>query len=134
MGDDQKDERVSKDALFDSIVKEAGGFYNLILSVASAFLGGSLLFLEKIAPKPVVWSLPILGLGWLALIVAIGLSAYVRLENLEAGRLALEGKYDEAKKLDRKKECCCIGMLWTLLIGVFLVAAFGLVNIIAKIA
>jgi len=125
-------EKVSKDTLFNSIVKEAGEFYNLVLTVASAFLGGTLLFLEKIAPQPVKWSLCILALGWLSLIVSIGLAVYVRLKNLESGRLALEGKYDDAAKLDRKKECHCVCMTWTLLLGVLCVAAFGMINLILK--
>jgi len=132
MTDQPPNEKVSRDTLFNSIVKEAGEFYSLVISVASAFLGGTLLFLEKIAPHPFKWSLCILAFGWLSLIMSIGLAVYVRLKNLESGRLALEGKYDEAQKLDRKKECCSVCMMWTLLFGVFCVAVFGMINLIFK--
>lgn len=132
MTDKSTNEKVSKDTLFNSIVKEAGEFYNLILTVASAFLGGSLLFLEKIAPQPVKWSFCILGFGWLSLIISIGLAAYVRLKNLESGRLALEEKYEEAKKLDRKKECCTVCMMCMVLFGVLCITIFGMINLILK--
>jgi len=124
-----KDEKVSKDTLFQSIVKEAGEFYNLILTVSSAFLGGTLIFLEKIAPNPVQCSLWVLYLGWVSLIGSIAISAYVRLKNLESGRLALEERYEDAQQLDRKKEWLSSLMTILMVAGVALITIFGIINL-----
>jgi len=128
--DSEKNEKVSKDKLFESIVKEAGEFYNLILTVSSAFLGGTLLFLEKIAPSPDRCSLWVLYSGWACLIASIAISAYVRLKNLESGRLALEQKYEEAKRLDRMKEALTIAMTIFMVIGILLITLFGMINLL----
>ncbi|MCK5240900.1 hypothetical protein KAR34_00480 [bacterium] len=133
MGKGTNGDKVSEDVIFNSIVKEAGGFYTLVLTVASAFLGGTLFFLEKIVGTPNKYSLILLGLGWMSLITTIGLSAFIRFQNVESGRLALEKKYNEAKKLDRDKEAKCILMIWTLIIGILFIAIFGIINLWIKI-
>ena len=46
------DNRVSHDAVWQSIAAEAAGFYKIITVTASSFLGGSLLFMDKFAPHP----------------------------------------------------------------------------------
>lgn len=121
--------KVSKDALFQAIVTEAGGLYKVVAVTASSFLGGSLLFIEKIAPNPVACTLWLLGLGWVLLIVSISLVAWVRLLNLDSGRLALEEKYKEASRIDKNKEKYTITAIILLAVGMALIMAFGLINI-----
>ena len=120
---------VSKDELARSVVSEAQGLHKQMLGISSAFLGGSILFLEKIAPNPEYWTLVMLIVGWLSLISSMALSIVVRLNNIESGRRALEGKYDKASELDRKKECWTKWAVGLLIAGILLIAVFGAVNI-----
>lgn len=88
-------------AILQSLTTEAGGFYGLIVTVASSFLGGSLLFLEKFALNRSLWTLALLILAWLALVAAIGCIARLRYHNLKSAKLALENRFPEASKIDR---------------------------------
>lgn len=39
---------VSRECIFNIYAAEAQGFYKLVITIASSFLGGSLIFVEKI--------------------------------------------------------------------------------------
>ena len=117
------EDQVSRKALFTAIVSEATGFYKIVTVIASSFLGGSLLFMEKIAVKPKPWTLVILAGGWLLLMASIGLIAWIRCLNLDAGQMALEGKYDEASVVDRKKRRLSIAALVALMAGMTAIMA-----------
>jgi hypothetical protein len=125
----EPNEKVSKDALFSSIVAEAQGLHRQMVTIAVTFLGGTLLFLEKIATEPTVFSMLFLILGWAALIASVALSSFVRLKNLDAGRYALEEKYDEAARIDRRKECLSIVTIWCFIAGISFITIFGIVNL-----
>lgn len=118
--------------IFSSIVTEAGGFYSAILTIASSFLGGSLLFLEKITEAPNPISLYFLGLGWICLVFSIISIIFVRRRNLDSGWLALEGKYSEAKEID--SETRTLSNISSILLGVglSLIMIFGMINVIEK--
>lgn len=88
-------------AILQSLTTEAGGFYALIVTVASSFLGGSLLFLEKFALNRSRWTLALLILAWLALVAAIGCIARLRYHNLKSARLALEERFSDASEIDK---------------------------------
>jgi H+/Cl- antiporter ClcA len=88
-------------AILQSLTAEAGGFYGLIVTVASSFLGGSLLFLEKFALNPTRWTLVLLILAWLALVAAIGCIARLRYHYLKSAKLALEDRFGDASKIDK---------------------------------
>ncbi len=88
-------------AILQSLTAEAGGFYTLIVTVASSFLGGSLLFLEKFALNRNRWMLALLILAWLALVAAIGCIARLRYHNLRSARLALEERFSAASEIDK---------------------------------
>lgn len=124
---------VSKDAVFAAIVSEAAGFYKLVLTVASSFLGGSLLFLDRIATHPSARSVWILGLGWVCLIGAIVTVAVVRRRNLESGYLALEEKYEEARDIDKSTRKWSTLALVSLSFGVFFLMGFGIMNFVKAI-
>lgn len=125
----ESNEKVSKDALFASIVTEAQGLHRQLVTIAVSFLGGTLFFLEKIAAEPTVLSMLFLILGWVALIASVALSSFVRLKNLDAGRCALEEKYDEAARIDRRKECLSIVTIWCFVAGISFITIFGIVNL-----
>ncbi|TET39224.1 MAG: hypothetical protein E3J72_00855 [Planctomycetota bacterium] len=125
-----ENDNVSREALFAAIVSEAAGFYKIITITGSSFLGGSLLFMEKIAPNPKMWTLWYFLLpSWLFIIASIGIVIYVRRKNIESGRLALEGKYDEATEIDRQTAFWSTTSMIALLVGMLLLLLFGLINI-----
>jgi hypothetical protein len=124
-----EDEHVSKDAVFSSIVSEAACFYKMIVAVASSFLGGSLIFMEKIAPDPSTFSLVVLGIGWLALMASIALVATVRRLNLESGWRAMGGNYDEARRIDKKTRSRSKWSTRLLILGMSAIMVFGVLNI-----
>jgi hypothetical protein len=123
---------VSDDALFDAIVTEATGFYNMLLAVASGFLGGSLVFIEKIAPSPPRWSLAILGIGWASLLFSLMVIIWVRRQNLESGKKALEKDYSSAKNIDQKKDKLTTWATILLALGVSSLLLFGMINLYHK--
>ncbi|MBI5710345.1 MAG: hypothetical protein HZC42_08590 [Candidatus Eisenbacteria bacterium] len=94
---------VSRETIFRVLATDADGYYKLVLTVASSFLGGSLVFLEKFLPHPTALSLAFLSVGWASLVTSIGLIANVRLRNLQSGAFALENKITEAQALDLVK-------------------------------
>lgn len=120
---------VSKNVLFQSIATEAGGFYGLVITVASSFFGGTLLFMDKLATDPVRCPVLLL-LGWIALVASIALIGWVRLANLISGRLALEDEHDDARRLDRRKERAAFWGLGMLTAGMILILLFGFVNLV----
>jgi hypothetical protein len=88
-------------AILQSLTTEAGGFYTLIVTVASSFLGGSLLFLEKFALNRNRGTLLLLILAWVALVAAIGCVARLRYHNLRSARFALEERFSDASQIDQ---------------------------------
>jgi hypothetical protein len=117
---------IRREAVFNSVVSEAAGFYRVIVTVASSFLGGTLLFVERIAPTPRPFWLVVLGVGWLCLIASITAAVtWVRRLNLESGHLALSGQYDGARRIDHRSRrwssvaagCLAVGMLLVSLTG-----------------
>ena len=125
----ESNEKVSKDALFGSIVTEAQGLDRQLVTISVTFLGGTLFFLERIAAEPTDISMVFLILGWVALIASVAFSSFVRLKNLDAGRYALEEKYDEAARIDRRKECLSIVTIWCFVAGISFITIFGIVNL-----
>jgi len=85
-----------QELVFATIAQEAAGFYGLILTLATSFLGGTLVFIDRIAPSPARWTLALLGFGWLSLIASVSLIAWVRWRNIESGRMADAGKWELA--------------------------------------
>lgn len=128
------DQPVSKDTVFNVLATEAGGYYKSILTVASSFLGGSLIFIEKIAPTPSKCSLYLLGVGWLLLICSIATIIFVRRLNLDSGWKALEGNFNEAKEIDVKTRNYSTAATVLLFLGLILIMMFGFVNLLQKTA
>ncbi|MEE8577682.1 MAG: hypothetical protein V3T31_10540 [candidate division Zixibacteria bacterium] len=122
-------DRVTKVDILKIMAIEADGFYRLITTISSAFLGGSLLFLDKISSSPAPWSLYILAVGWLSLVGAILTTVKVRQKNLESGKLALRGNYGEAQQIDRRNVRWANLATTSFILGITAITVFGAVNL-----
>src|SRR6266516_2684474 len=116
-------ERVSKEDVFKSIVSSAVEFYKLIITVASAFLGGSLIFIEKLAPSQMLTkgSVRILGSGWLFLILAIIAVGVVQRYNLRSGQLVMDGQVEKSRKIDSWTSRGTTLAIFSLALGIFFI-------------
>jgi len=124
---------ISRSTIFKAIVTNALAFDRIRLTVASSFLGGSLLFMEKIAPRPSALSLCLLGIGWFLLVVCIGCVAWTQRTELKSGRESLEGRFDEARQIDITASAFSTVGTWTLTIGMLLIMVFGLMNVSSRL-
>jgi hypothetical protein len=124
---------VSRECIFTTMATEAAGLYNLLMSVSTAVLGGTLLFLERIASSPTKQSLWYLGLGWLMLLFCTVACAWVRWKNLESGRLVLENKIQDARKIDKINRWLTKFAIASLALGITLIGVFALINVVHKV-
>lgn len=119
---------VPKSAILQSVSAEANGFYGVIVTVASTFLGGSLLFLEKFVPARTGWTVIVMGIGWFALVGSIGCVARIRFMNLRSGKFALEDKHDEASRIDLHTDGLSNWSQWLLIVGMSALVVMGVLN------
>lgn len=124
------EDRVRREALLASVTTEAQGFYNLVMTAATSFLGGTLLFMEKVA-APSNWSVFAIGAGWLSLVGAIACVAIVRRINLLSGGHALASQHDESKKLDKKGNFLTTSGTVLLIVGMLFITLGAIVNLSA---
>lgn len=123
---------VTSDVVFQAIVDQALAFYKLIVTVASTFLGGTLVFIEKIAPNPTRCSLWLLGAGWLLLIATILCVAIVHRLNLQSGKHVMAGRNDLAEPIDVKSRFLSTLTSVLLSAGLLAIVIFGMVNLISR--
>jgi predicted membrane channel-forming protein YqfA (hemolysin III family) len=123
------DNEVSKSTLWETTCSEASGFYYQTLTISTAFLGGSMVFLDKIAPDPIPWTCFFLCLGWICLLKTIHLLLQIRLTNLHAFRLGLEEKWDECAIVVKPNEVKTTIMTKWIMWGLVFITFFGLLNI-----
>lgn len=123
---------VSREKIFEYVVKEAGEFYKLMVTVMIAFLGGTLLFVEKVCALQVGWSLWVLFGGWASLLISIGCIMWVRMKNVKSGDLALQEEYEKSSELDHKKECITKVSFGCFILGISLIMLFGGINFYLK--
>ncbi len=126
--------------IYKAMVSEASGYYKSVITISSSFLGGSLLFFDKIAAPPIGYSLLFLSLGWMFLIAAIISIIYVRRQNLEEGRIELKILSKTATKKEENdvknkhkhnlKLTDCTAKFMA--IGLTFIVIFGMINIINK--
>lgn len=131
--DAEKNNQVSKECIFNTIASEAAGLYNLLITLSTGMFGGTLLFLDRIAPSPTKKSLWFLGFGWGMLLFCTLACAWVRWKNLESGRLALEGKFEDARKVDKPNRRLTKLAIISLGLGIAFIGIFGFVNIVDKV-
>jgi hypothetical protein len=119
--------------------KEADGFYNQMIAICTGFLGGTLIFFKMLFVASAEWSLLLLFLGWAALTYPLAVLIFVRWQNVEAHRHALE----YLKKGDEKEYMLAVsipkkGRKWTesaiisMVVGLILIATFTAINIISR--
>jgi hypothetical protein len=127
-----EDQAVSKTDVLGAIVTAATQYYQTITTVASAFLGGTLFFMEKIVPpgtRPQL--LGILAAGWLLLIGAILSVVFVQRWNLVSGQLAMRGQIGEAQQIDRRSNRATLSAVVCLTSGIALVMLYGFLNLLS---
>lgn len=115
--------------IFDSLVNETLALSKLIVGTATAFLGGSLVFLEKIAPQRTPCSLIVLFLAWLLLIAAILSILCMHRISLISGWHALEGRSEKAQGNDERARRLSLAAVMCMVLGVALMMLFGAINL-----
>jgi len=108
---------------------EAGGFYATITTVASTFLGASLLFFDKFVIARTTFSLVFLGVSWTSLVISLACVAHVRYLNLKSGRLVLRGKDASADALDTVSYRYSNVAQGSLIVGMAALVLVGLANV-----
>lgn len=103
------------------------------MTLDTGVFGATLIFLQKIAPTPTKLSIAFLAFGWTSLILSLVFCLWVRWNNLESGRHALEGQFEEAYKIDKPNRCRTKWAIRLIVIGISCVAMFGFLNIVSKI-
>lgn len=109
----------------ETVAAEAVGFYRLVVTTATAFLGGTLLFWEKVDPHPSHTSLVPLLIGWVLLGGSIALIAFVRRGNIECGRLVLAEKFEKADAVAFSTRTWTTWAMLTLAMGILMVMFSG---------
>ncbi len=57
MMSDSSEQTISLEALYDTMSKEADGLYKQMITICTAFLGGTLVFFEKLFVSKAGWSI-----------------------------------------------------------------------------
>jgi len=130
--DSNQSGREDKRLIYSTVASGASDLYKMTLTVASSFLAGSLLFLEKIAPSPTQCSKWLLGLGWLAFVAAICLVVRVQRLNLQSGTAALEGRWDDSAKIFGRADIFTALANWSLIVGMASIMLFGFLNVMQR--
>lgn len=120
---------VSRSAILQSITTEASGFYTTVTTVASTFLGASLLFVDKFLIVGTAISLAVLAVSWISLVASIACVAHVRFLNLRSGQLALQDKFDDAAAIDTRSGKFSTAAQWCLMVGMAALVVVGLANV-----
>lgn len=123
---------VDRERILDAVVSEAQAFHKQIITIAVAFLGGTLLYLRDQGGSVVPESLIYLLAGWICLLLCMTLSIIVRIGNTSSGKKALLRDFDGAAKLDRIKERMSIFAAGALVLGIALITTFGAINLFDK--
>lgn len=117
-------------SVFSALVQEAAGFYGLLLTIASAFLGGTLIFIDRIAHNPEAWTVFVLAGGWGALVATVVLVALVRWRNVETMRAFLEGRHSELPQKEKLTRRLTVSAIVCLGCGMLAVSVFGVLNLL----
>jgi len=133
------DDSALKDRLYTTMSQEADGFYKLLITICTTFLGGTLIFFEKLFVSDARWSIWLLFLAWLALAYSIAVLVWIRWQNVEAHRHALEylktrveKDYEKAVSIPNKARKWTTSAIIVMMIGLGLIAVFTAINIYYK--
>ena len=132
--DPDTDPRIS--LVFESMTREANGFYTLTSTICSAFLWGALVFSEKFLQDSPLWTKLFLMLGLVALTACLILLCWVRWCNVELQRQYLSVlRHDESVEFGMVKQGATRGRRMTntalllLAAGLSCLATFAIVRI-----
>lgn len=119
--------------------QEADGFYKQIITICTAFLGGSLAFFDKLYVSKATWSLWLLFTAWAALVYPLAVLVWVRWQNVEAHRHALEyfktndeNEYKKAVSLPERGRKWTTSAIISMVLGLIIIAVFTAINIFSK--
>jgi hypothetical protein len=110
---------------------EAAGLYQILVGSATAFLAGTLIFVEKIAPNPSGYEITLLGLGWLSLVLCISTVALIRLANIDCATACLGGGGDATTHQNAASRYTKLGV-GLLCAGMVFVSLAGFVSLVRK--
>lgn len=116
----------------ETVIAEATGYYKLVVTTSTLFLGGTLVFWEKVAPTLSPVSLSLLGVGWLFLIVSVMLVVFVRRDNIEMGRCVLANEYTKCDPIAVRSRKLTTASGVCLALGMFFVASAGMATLWEK--
>lgn len=119
-------------AVLESVASQAAALAKLVMTVSSAFLGGSLLFLEKVVDNLNSLGFWFLALGWSLLIGSITLVAWDGVLNTSSAFHALEGSWEKARNRDKKGRGCVFCATLCLAGGMAFIMCFGLTGLLSK--
>jgi len=125
--------------LYATMSEEAAGVYKLVITICTAFLGGTLVYFDKLFISKATWSIYILFLGWAALTYPLAVLVFVRWQNVEAHRHVLEyvktgddKEFEKAASIPRKSRKWTTSALISMVAGLVLIAVFTAINIALK--
>lgn len=99
------------------------------ITVATAFLGGTLVFAEKIAGAYHLVYILILIIGILAVVASVGLLLYVRSKNIDAIKKALANKPAESAKASDEAEGASDAARFVLFMGMLTIVFFMILTL-----
>lgn len=117
----------------DALVSQADGYYTVLISTATLFLSGTVVFADRISPDPTRTSVILLSGGWFSLILCICVVVYVRYSNVQAGTLVLMEQHERAKPVESRSRTCTALSGLLLALGMLCVAAASLVGLWSKV-
>lgn len=136
---DKDEQTISLEVLYDTMSKEADGLYKQMITICTAFLGGTLVFFEKLFVSKAGWSIYFLFGGWAALTYPLAVLIYVRWQNVEAHRHTLEyfktrneAEYNIAVAIPKRGRKWTTSAIVSMVAGLILIATFTAINIIYR--
>jgi len=133
----QEDDKFLTRQLYTSMVKEADGFYKQMITISTALLGGSLAFFNYFfTSNKVFHSKWLLLLAWFFLIYQITILSWIRWQNVESHRHALEYlknksedyNYEKASKIAKRGRFFTKTAIISLMFTFLLFAIFVYIN------
>jgi hypothetical protein len=127
---------VSLDELYKTMATEAAGLYNQMITICTTFLGGTLVFYDKLFVSGNSYTLILLFLGWLCLVIPLPMLIWIRWQNVEAHRYILKyikfqkaDDYTKGVEIPKKSRCLTQWAIWLIAVGLFLISLFTAINI-----
>jgi len=122
--------------LYSTMAQEADGFYRQMITICTAYLGGTFVFYDKFVTENSTQSLWLLFLAWVALIYPTAVLTYIRWQNVESHRHILEylkkqeeEEYTRAKTIAKNGRNLTKSAIYSMIIALLLLGMFTALNI-----